>query len=97
MPFRAATYNVLADAYVKPQWYATVSPALFKPEGRLPSLVRHVESLGADLLCLREVELEVFAALQNRPPSGTTRRCPRRRSPSTTCPWRPSSSGREGR
>src|SRR5262249_45986520 len=56
MAFRAATYNVLATAYIKPEWYAGVPPELLKPSWRVPALVRQVESLDADLLCLQEVE-----------------------------------------
>jgi mRNA deadenylase 3'-5' endonuclease subunit Ccr4 len=64
MSFRAATYNVLATAYINPQWYKGVPAELLRPERRLPALVRHVEELEADLLCLQEVEDETFAALQ---------------------------------
>jgi mRNA deadenylase 3'-5' endonuclease subunit Ccr4 len=70
MPFRAATYNVLATAYIKPEWFAAVPPELLRPEGRLPALVRHVEALDADLLCLQEVEDETFAALQRLKAAG---------------------------
>src|SRR5262245_20302521 len=66
MPLKAATYNVLATAYIKPEWYRGVPPNLLSPAWRVPALVRHVESLGADLVCLQEVENEVFAALNQR-------------------------------
>jgi mRNA deadenylase 3'-5' endonuclease subunit Ccr4 len=66
MSFTAVTYNVLADAYINPQWYAGVPPELLRPERRRPALVRHVESLDADLLCLQEVEVETFEALDRR-------------------------------
>jgi mRNA deadenylase 3'-5' endonuclease subunit Ccr4 len=64
--FRAATYNVLANAYLKPQWYEAVPPPLLRPERRLPALVRRVQGLDADLLCLQEVEGETFAALHSQ-------------------------------
>jgi mRNA deadenylase 3'-5' endonuclease subunit Ccr4 len=63
MPFRAATYNVLASAYIKPDWYPGVPRELLDPAWRVPALVGHVEGLGADLLCLQEVEESVVAAL----------------------------------
>ena len=64
MAFRAATYNVLASAYINPQWYKGVAAELLRPERRLPALVHHVEGLDADLVCLQEVEDETFAGLQ---------------------------------
>jgi mRNA deadenylase 3'-5' endonuclease subunit Ccr4 len=66
MPFKATTYNVLATAYINPGWYAGVSPELLDPAWRVPALVRHVEELGADLLCLQEVEKTVFAVFVER-------------------------------
>src|SRR5262249_34658117 len=53
MPFRAVTYNSLANAYLKPEWYAAVPPELLRPERRLPALLCRVEALDADLLCLQ--------------------------------------------
>jgi mRNA deadenylase 3'-5' endonuclease subunit Ccr4 len=64
MAFRAATYNVLATAYLGRGDYSTVPTALLDPELRVPALVRHVISMDAELLCLQEVEAEVFVALQ---------------------------------
>jgi mRNA deadenylase 3'-5' endonuclease subunit Ccr4 len=66
MSFLAATYNVLCSAYVRPEWYPGVCPGLLDPAVRLPALVRHVEGLNADLLCLQEVEQRAFAALGQR-------------------------------
>jgi mRNA deadenylase 3'-5' endonuclease subunit Ccr4 len=66
MSFRAATYNVLANAYIKPDRYPSVQADFLDPAWRLPALVRHLEGLDADLLCLQEVERETFAALGRR-------------------------------
>jgi mRNA deadenylase 3'-5' endonuclease subunit Ccr4 len=66
MSFTVATYNVLATAYINPQWYPGVPEHLLQPETRVPALVRHVEALGADVLCLQEVEPDVFAVLNER-------------------------------
>jgi mRNA deadenylase 3'-5' endonuclease subunit Ccr4 len=63
MSFRVATYNVLATAYLSRGTYRT-PPELLRPERRVPALSAHIESLGADLLCLQEVETGVFAALE---------------------------------
>jgi CCR4-NOT transcription complex subunit 6 len=64
MTFKAATYNVLATAYLGKGDYSAVAPDLLEPERRVPALVRHVIGLGADLLCLQEVEADAFAALE---------------------------------
>ncbi len=66
MPFTVATYNVLASAYIRPEWYAGVPEHLLRPEWRVPALVGHVETLDADILCLQEVEPDVFAAMEQR-------------------------------
>jgi mRNA deadenylase 3'-5' endonuclease subunit Ccr4 len=65
MSFKAATYNVLATAYIKPEWYTGVPPDLLQPRRRVPALVRHIESLRADLVCLQEVESETFEAIDD--------------------------------
>jgi protein angel len=36
------------------------------PAWRIPALVQHITDLGADVICLQEVELETFAALKSR-------------------------------
>jgi endonuclease/exonuclease/phosphatase family metal-dependent hydrolase len=63
MSFSVASYNVLADSYVKPDRYPGVSPALLDPGQRTAALVRHVAALDADVVCLQEVEARAFAAL----------------------------------
>jgi mRNA deadenylase 3'-5' endonuclease subunit Ccr4 len=62
MAFRVATYNVLATAYLSRGNYHTPSD-LLRPERRVPALTAHIASLDADLLCLQEVEADVFIAL----------------------------------
>jgi len=63
MSFRVATYNVLATAYLGKGDYSAVPAELLDPAWRVPALVRHVAGLKADVLCLQEVEAEVFEAL----------------------------------
>jgi nocturnin len=63
MPFTVATYNVLASAYITPEWYAGVPAHLLDPAWRVPAVARHVAALDADLVCLQEVEPDVFAAV----------------------------------
>jgi mRNA deadenylase 3'-5' endonuclease subunit Ccr4 len=66
MSFAVATYNVLATTYIKPEWYPGVADHLLRAETRVPALVRHIEALDADILCLQEVEPDVFAARNAR-------------------------------
>src|SRR4051794_24734846 len=63
MPFRAATWNVLATAYLRNGDYSAVPPALLEHSRRMAAIVAHPAALGADLLCLQEVEADVFDAL----------------------------------
>jgi len=65
---RIATYNVLADAYIRPGYFPDTSPEVLAPEQRRPALLARLEELSADLLCLQEVEETLFAAIQNRFP-----------------------------
>src|SRR5262245_48704129 len=66
MAFRVATYNVLATAYLGKGDYSGVPKKVLDPAWRVPALVEHVAGLGADLLCLQEVEAGVFEALRAR-------------------------------
>lgn len=62
--FRAATYNVLATAYLSKGDYSAVPPGLLDPAWRVPAVVRRVVGLNADVVCLQEVEADLFAALE---------------------------------
>jgi mRNA deadenylase 3'-5' endonuclease subunit Ccr4 len=64
--FSVASYNVLATAYVHPAWYPQTSSLVLNPAWRVPALVGHVASLGDDIICLQEVEIDVFSALRMR-------------------------------
>jgi mRNA deadenylase 3'-5' endonuclease subunit Ccr4 len=64
--FSVATYNVLASAYIYPARYPRTSSLVLNPTWRIPALVDHVAMLGDDIICLQEVELEVFSALRMR-------------------------------
>jgi mRNA deadenylase 3'-5' endonuclease subunit Ccr4 len=61
---RIASYNILADAYVKPEWFPHTPAALLRPRGRHEGLARRIAGLDADIVCLQEVEPDSFAALQ---------------------------------
>ena len=66
MTFVVATYNVLASSYIRPQWYPRTPSILLRPEHRIPAVAEHVLRLGADIVCLQEVEEGMFAALHTR-------------------------------
>ena len=64
MPFTLTTWNILATAYIRRAWYPRTPRIVLEPVWRVPALVRHARDLGTDILCLQEVELEVFDALR---------------------------------
>jgi CCR4-NOT transcription complex subunit 6 len=66
LSFSAASYNVLATAYIQPARYRRSPALVLDPSWRVPALVRHVSSLETDIICLQEVETETFAALRAR-------------------------------
>jgi mRNA deadenylase 3'-5' endonuclease subunit Ccr4 len=66
MGFMIATYNVLATAYLKPDWYPLSPPELLDPLHRTPALVEHMVRFRADILCLQEVEPTVYAVIDRR-------------------------------
>lgn len=58
-----ATYNILADAYVKPEYYPRCAPEDFAPSNRHPKLDARVTTLGTDVICLQEVEYAAFTRI----------------------------------
>ncbi|MFY1825013.1 endonuclease/exonuclease/phosphatase family protein [Myxococcus fulvus] len=61
---RVASYNVLADSYIRPEWFPNTPAHLFEPRRRQDALARRILSLDADVVCLQEVESPCFDALQ---------------------------------
>lgn len=61
-----ATYNVLADAYIRPEHYPLVAPEDFLPERRHPKLDARVEALGTDVICAQEVDYPAFRRFDDR-------------------------------
>jgi mRNA deadenylase 3'-5' endonuclease subunit Ccr4 len=64
LTFTLVTWNVLATAYIRPSFYPNTPSRCLDPAWRIPSLVRRARALGADVLCLQEVEVDTFEALQ---------------------------------
>src|SRR6266567_3346963 len=64
MTFTMATWNVLATAYIRREYYPKTPPEVLDPVRRAPALASFAKSLGVDILCMQEVEREVFAGLE---------------------------------
>lgn len=56
--FKVASYNVMADAYTEP---GPGRVTVIKPfvQGRLGLILKDIENIGADVLCLQEVESDL--------------------------------------
>ena len=61
-----ASYNLLCDAYIKPEHYPLVAPEDFLPENRHPKLDARVETLGTDVICAQEIDYATFKRLDDR-------------------------------
>jgi len=64
--FRLASYNVMADSYVKPQWYPNVDPEILRWDRRKFALAERILRLDADIVCLQEVETDAYALIEKR-------------------------------
>lgn len=64
MSFSVASYNILANAYIRPVHYRRTPAMVLNPGWRISALVRHISSLATDILCFQEVETHTFAALR---------------------------------
>lgn len=63
---RVVSWNVLADAYVRREYYPRTPDAVLEPARRRAAVVERAAALGADVLCLQEVEAPLFEALRGR-------------------------------
>lgn len=64
--FSAATYNILADAYVRPDRYRGCLPEALAPGPRRRLLLDRIAALDVDLLLLQEVEPAAHHAIAQR-------------------------------
>lgn len=62
--FNLASYNILADAYIRPEWYPLVEPEVLRWDKRKFALAEKVARLAADIVCLQEVEPDAYALLE---------------------------------
>jgi mRNA deadenylase 3'-5' endonuclease subunit Ccr4 len=65
LSFRISSYNVLADSYVKPQWYPNVDPEVLRWDRRKFALAERVARLDVDIVCLQEVEADAYSLLES--------------------------------
>ena len=63
---RLLSYNVLADSYVRREWFPETAESLLAPGARTLGVAKRIAGFNADLICLQEVELRVFEALSER-------------------------------
>jgi mRNA deadenylase 3'-5' endonuclease subunit Ccr4 len=63
---QVVSYNVLADSYIKPAFYPGADQQHLNPAWRRAALIERIASFPADVICLQEVEADLFARLQAR-------------------------------
>ncbi len=59
--FSLATYNILAQAYIRPRRYPNSPRSALERASRRRLVLERLEQLDADILCLQEVEPDAFA------------------------------------
>jgi endonuclease/exonuclease/phosphatase family metal-dependent hydrolase len=62
--FRLLSWNVLADAYIRPKFYPRTPAALLAPGARTAAIVEYLTASDADVACLQEVEPAIIEALE---------------------------------
>lgn len=60
MSLRIVTFNILAQAYIKPGRYPHSKPQALDPEARRRLLISTLRELDADVYALQEVEVDAF-------------------------------------
>ena len=66
LPFTALTCNVLADSYVRRDWYPHTPEEWLDPRVRHPAVAEYLATLACDIICLQEVEGPMYATLNTR-------------------------------
>jgi mRNA deadenylase 3'-5' endonuclease subunit Ccr4 len=61
--FVVASWNILATAYIRREWYPRTPRRFLDPSWRLPAVAKHALALDADILCLQEVEASAYDAI----------------------------------
>jgi mRNA deadenylase 3'-5' endonuclease subunit Ccr4 len=63
-PLLISSYNILATAYIRSEFYPYVNPEHLKWENRRAPLLHKIAGLEADILCLQEVEKPFYSLLE---------------------------------
>src|SRR5690349_21647625 len=63
--FRLVSYNILANAYINPEWYTHIDPNVLRWDARQLALVERLIRINADVICLQEVEEDAFTLLES--------------------------------
>jgi endonuclease/exonuclease/phosphatase family metal-dependent hydrolase len=64
--FSTATYNVLAQCHIRADRYPSSPPEALEADKRRRALLERLDGLPVDLLCLQEVEPDLFDLLRAR-------------------------------
>lgn len=64
--FDLVSYNVLADSYIKTEWYPHADKALLQNDARREFLLETIKAQNADVYCLQEVELDFVVYLDEQ-------------------------------
>lgn len=70
---RFLTYNVLCQAYLRRDYYPQASPEALQEEPRRALLLQRLRDLGADVLCLQEVDRVTGSAVEQQFPGYSSR------------------------
>lgn len=70
---RIVSWNVLAQSYMKPEYYPASPPEALEARGRRARVVERALGLAADVLCLQEIEPATHEALEARLPGHEAR------------------------
>jgi protein angel len=66
LPFTLLTCNVLADGYIRREWYPHTPDEWLEPGVRHPALAERLAAQEAGIICLQEVEAPLYATLTTR-------------------------------
>lgn len=57
---KVMSYNIMAFQFTKLDWYTYCNRNFLYPKYRCPRIIEEIESLNADIICLQEVDVELY-------------------------------------